>query len=301
MVLTNSAKTRLVVVFLVLFYPVFIAGRTAQAQAGDADLDIRLAKDRAVFLLLFEERGLRGGESETARWIRSGTLNDPDRIERLTRLLREHPNSDFADDAAFLLARAKLYYENDPDAAIEALYKVVKDYPDGAYVAGDPIFLQAVVRRGTRSVGDVVRIDALRSGGPSGEKTPEFRYLEYLWQHPNLTADQARITIAWILSRQRRDRLAEAERLLREVVDSHRDQGRTQADLEAGAAAGFRELVRSGLVRSERLAHHHLIDLLVSQGKLDEGRREVEAYKRLHAGHPSADGIDSALGQERRQ
>ena len=113
----------------------------------------------------------------------------------------------------------------------------------------------------------------------------ELTYFEYLEKHPNLTADETRYWIAWIIKADLKDRFAEAEENLRQLIELRRADRRTQTDLEAAKQCEYGAGITRWMDRTERKAHLLLIDLLLEQNKLESAKAAASDYAKLHAGH----------------
>jgi hypothetical protein len=104
-----------------------------------------------AFLALFKHGTTGGGPPEVRQW--GAFFYDDDnykpgggdeRIAQLRTAIKEYPKSPYADAAALLLARAYYLYEGNEEKAISGLHDVIKDYPDGDWIAEDPIMRQHV-------------------------------------------------------------------------------------------------------------------------------------------------------------
>ncbi len=106
--------------------------------------DERRLEDWPVYSLLIKSGGYGNGLPEPEQWKIHGTLKDSEREPMLREVLEKYPNSEYADDAALLLARAELFYHANPNGAIEKLYKVISDYPSGDWIAEDREWLMII-------------------------------------------------------------------------------------------------------------------------------------------------------------
>lgn len=212
------------------------------------------------------------------------------RIAQLQEAIQKYPKSPYADDAALLLARAYFLYNDDAEKAIAGLYDVIKEHPDGEWVAEDPIVLDYIANRLlTRGREDVTKLPY--SDVMGGYMYRVGSYINYVFAHLNRTSDEAKYCIAWIILRTRKEqRYGEAEDLLRSVIARNGDAGRTQADLKAAKRLENKWL-ETRLPRTERRAHSLLIDLLRKEGKVVAAEEAAEDYARLHKGHESVQGI----------
>ena len=114
----------------------------------------------------------------------------------------------------------------------------------------------------------------------------ELTYFNYWEEHPNLTADEARYWIAWIIvEADLEDRFTEAEQVLQKLIESHRAAHRTQNDLEAAKQRENGLGITKWMDRTERKGHRLLIDLLLKQNKLEQAKAAACDYAKLHTGH----------------
>jgi tetratricopeptide (TPR) repeat protein len=210
----------------------------------------------------------------------------------LRSVVQQYPDSAYADDAALLLARAYYFYEEDADKAIEGLYEVARKYPKGAWIAEDPI-TREVIATAVLIYGPERGLRSRQKGSRSLMATQYMPYMGYAAQHPNLTADEAKYWIAQIILHAKLEaRYAEAEKVLREVIESHRRDQRTLQDLQA-AKRMDNELIAKRLLRPERLAHYLLIGTLKRRGDMEAAQREAQDFARLHAGHRDVEAVRS--------
>ena len=265
-----------------------------------------------VYKLLLKSGGYGSGVIEPMQWVtarqrkRDAILDDEKREPALKEVLKKYSTSEYADDAALLLARARLFYHNDAAGAIGDLYKVIAKYPRGAWIAEDRVFLKHaglsnVTKKGRPRNGwygampSRGNIDAMPKGKGRQEweevwkrMQEELVYFEYLEKHPNYTADEARYWIAWIIIQaDLKDRMAEAEQVLRQVIEARRAELRTKSDNDAAGKVKYGEGITKYMDRTERKTHLFLIGLLLKQGKLDAAKATTSDYAKLHAGHDS--------------
>jgi len=267
-----------------------------------------------AFRALFKPGTYGARASEVFQWMSGDGLEGGQaRIAQLQEAIRKYPNSPYVDDAALLLARASfLYgtdtvkgigvtvvdpdgnehsapraffvYGHDAETAIAGLYDVIKKHPNADWVAEDPIML--------RDIAVLMNTFKRRGKAALSEGTTEYMhevmsYMEYVSEHPNRTSDEAKLCIAWIIFKTRKEqRYQEAEDLLRSVIARYRDAARTQVDLEA-AKHLKNKLIETVLPRTEREASDLLIALLEKQGKNAAAVEAAEEYARLYKGHPS--------------
>jgi len=215
-------------------------------------------------------------------------LTDPKREPGLREMLEKHPDSGYADDTALLLARAKLFYHNDPEGAIRELYKVIEDYPNGHWIAEDRVWLDYIAP--TALSGKVPErgrgwgtLPPKAEGGYAWEL---ITYFEYLEDDPHLTVDVAKYWIAHIIiSKGLSKRFPEAERNFKEVIEAHRNEGRTAKDREAAKQPNASIISR--IWRIERKCHQELIRFYARTGRGAKARSALEDYSSLYDGHTS--------------
>jgi len=267
-----------------------------EEDSPDAGLrwDQRYLHEAPVFRLLVKPEGCGGLGPEWYHYQDLQTekpgavLTDPEREPGLREMLEKYPDSEYADDAALLLARAKLFYHNDPEGAIRDLYKVIEDYPNGHWIAEDGVWLDYIA---PTALSGKVPERGRGYGTLRPEAEPEFEwriitYFEYLENDPHLTVDMAKYWIAQIIiSKGLSKRFPEAERNFKEVIEAHRNEGRTAKDREA-AKQPHANLI-SRIWRIERKCHQELIRFYARTGREAESRSALEDYASLYEGHDS--------------
>jgi hypothetical protein len=227
------------------------------------------------------------------------------RLQQLSAASKSFPDSPFVGNTAFLLARAGflygpdnasrsrpvasrntggpaiLNYGSDAEQAVVALQKVIEKYPGSACVSGDGVLRQRVVpivKHGGRA-----GLEAAKARISSIDGTVE--YTNYLFSHPNQVDDEAKYCIAWIIFRTRHaPRYAEAEQLLRSVIDKHRAENRLAADVKEGQRLK-NPLISENIVRTECNATPLLIALLRVQDKKSEAIQVADDFAKTYQGH----------------
>jgi len=272
--------------------------------------DQKRIRDYPIYNLLIKGGSAGNGVPEVWQWEfakeRGKPFTDQNREANLLQLLRDYPDSDYADDALLLLARCKFLYQGDADGAIGGLYEVIQKHPKTAgssWIAEDRLFngyvmLTDVVKGGGRRngwYGNILteeRIMAIPVEKGRDEwlrirerSLKQLAYFEYWEAHPNWTEDEARYWIAWIIIKgDLKERMGEAEQVLRQIIQAEQ---RTKSDREAASKVPYGEGIVTYMDRTERKAHLLLIDLLLQEGKSDAAREAASDYVRLHDGHPS--------------
>jgi hypothetical protein len=273
--------------------------------------DQQLVEDFPIYLLLIKSGSAGSGAPEAMQWEvakrRGGNFVDVNREAKLSQLLKEYPQSAYADDASLLLARCAFLYHGDADGAIKGLYEVIQNYPQArkcAWIAEESLFLEYAVMVPNEDgwygkVPSKEQIEAMPKG-PSRDDwentkklmSTQLTYFEYLTAHPNWTEDEARYWIAWIIDQAGlKERMGEAEKVLKEVVELRRPEMRTKADLAAAKDLPNGEDITKYMNRTERKAHLYLIELLLKQGKTDAAKASAVDYTVIHSGHPSVDSL----------
>jgi len=137
----------------------------------------------------------------------------PDRRAALQEVVAEHPYSQWADDAALLLACGRYEFEGDRDGAIRSLRAVAERYPDGHSIVdssywpiGEGCRLDAVWVHNQGSLVHLNPDGGIRKTSPYdrfGAMHPRdegiLAYFAHLERYPIYTKDVANLFIAWIL------------------------------------------------------------------------------------------------------
>ncbi len=258
--------------------------------------DQRHLPEYPIYCLLLKRDGVGNGLAEPRQWEWAETrkpLDDDTREPALRALLKKYPDSDYADDAALLLARARLFYHDDAKGAIEQLYAVAAKYPQGHWIAEDAVFLLHAFTPNVTRAGEPCdswfSLPPEERGLSHGWKT--VKYMAYLEQHPNSTADEAHYWIAWIIARmQLQHRYPEAEKLLTGMIEAHRAERRTEKDAQA-AESLHNDIITEMMSRPERASHQLLIELYLLQGDHAKAKAAIADYLVLHKGHASCEGV----------
>ena len=284
----------------------------ADEKPGALRWDKERIRDYPIYRLLVEGSSRGTDALEHRQWERAKAdgkpLVNPKREPNLRALIARYPDSDYADDAALLLARAQFFYHGDVAGAIEGLYEVIKKYPKGTWLAEDLLFLRRARASGVAKDGHLrpgwygdpdnrclEDIQQLPDRPDRDEKMRtwqnverELTYFEYGEREPNLTADEARYWIAWIiLNGDAKERFAEAKRALQELIEARRPERRTLRDLTVAKELEYGEGITKWMYRTERRAHWLLIDLYMAQEREAPAKAAAEDYLSLHAGHRS--------------
>lgn len=282
--------------------PATTPSTTAASSQSSLRWDQRYLRDYHIYKLFlthgFNVEGSRVMMSEPDAWLfarnakKQKALKDDQREGNLKQLLAEYPNSDYAGDAALLLARAKFIYHQDADGAIKDLYKVSENYPESHWVAEDRAFLEWA------TIWDIKRADAAgtkwvpRTSWFGDESPKEHRgtawevltYFSYLDEHPNLTADEALYWIGWIIVEgQVSDRYDEARRNFEKVIAKYRTQRRAQGDVTA--AEQMTDPLLRDIARTEMKSYLLLLRLLEIQNKREEFVKACADFSEVFQGH----------------
>ena len=217
---TNIERCSIIVLsvmYMNMFVTAVVSGeRTVVSQWEDG----RHLSDGAIWSLLVKKNGYGNSGPEWLHW-EGKPLEDSTRKSALEKLLAQYPSSEYADDAALLLARAKLFYDNDPVGAVEELYQVIKDYPNGEWIAEDQIWLFIMPSMVKFDTEGEVELKYPYKGAIDDVCS---KYLIYLESHPHLTVDEARYWIAFIILKTdlRESRYLEAIQILQEVINKYK-------------------------------------------------------------------------------
>jgi len=180
-------------------------------------------------------RASHGGESalETPRWdlmmikeapIWKHLLNSyvyadpakywPERKAALEQVVAKYPESQWADDAALVLACGRCDFENDPKGAIHALKDIGSTYPDGQTIVVewfigercifDDVWLRSQGGLVFLNPDDTIRITKPfdRDGEISQGENEVLTYFEHLGKYPRSTKVTAEVFIAQQLLRE---------------------------------------------------------------------------------------------------
>jgi|GEM_PF-4788262 len=270
--------------------------------------DQQRIRDYPIYRLLLKKGAVGSGMPEQMQWAMAKEKGEPfvdtQREKDLKELLSKYPHSEYADDAALLLARAKFFYHNDVAGAIEDLYKVISEYPKGTWIAEDILFLEFAM------ISNMTKAGKPREGGWFGripslqdiEKIPEgprrdmamersamveerLAYFEHWEKYPNLTSEEAHYWIAKIIIYAGlTDRYDEAIKNLQTIVHTHRADKRAEIDFREGKKQNGR-LIWRRLLRTERKSHVELIDLYMKTQNFSQAAQYAQEYVALHKGH----------------
>jgi len=68
-------------------------------------------------------------------------------ISSFMRVIREFPESSLCDDSLYYIAYVYYYYKNNPSNAIQILYTLLSNYPNGDYYRKAKIFIKKILRK----------------------------------------------------------------------------------------------------------------------------------------------------------
>lgn len=318
---TNRTFIRLAVAIIGMLLWLSV-GSSLAAEKDKMELrwDQQRIRDYPIYRLLLKARSAGSGMPEQIQWAMAKEQGkpfvDPQRETDLTELLSLYPDSEYADDAALLLARARFFYHNDAKGAIENLYKVISKYPKGTWIAEDSLFLEHamlsnVTKAGKpRNDGWFGRIPSLQDiekkpEGPSRDMAMKrlamaqerLTYFEHWEKYPNLTSEEARYWIAKIiLYAELTDRYNEAINNLQNVVKAHRTDKRAEIDFLEGKNQNG-QLIWSKLLRTERTCHVELIDLYLKMRDFSGVTQSAEEYLSLHKDHATCYEVHRKAGE----
>jgi len=296
----NIMKTRRILFVSLII--LFACGYKMYAVAAENQVlsrweDKRRLENWPIYSLLIKSGGYGNGIPEPQQWETYGILKDPEREPKLREVLEKYPNSEYADDAALLLARAELFYHGDPNAAIEKLYKVISKYPDGDWIAEDRVWLTIISEITKLGKDGQLHPREPRKKRPGGELGESFVYLNYLEKEPHNTADEAKYWIAKIILKidLRGSRYQEAVRNLKEVVEKHRFQNRASKDLVA--AGTLKCALLKLLVRTEHKCHLLLIKAYFDKEDYVNVTTTAEDFLSINNGHPTCQDVHRLAGE----
>lgn len=239
---------------------------------------------------------------------RLGLARDKDTVreyeEGLEKVLKDHSDSPFADEAALILARAKFYWHDDVEGAIESLQKVANDYPNGAWIAENREWIHQVnnvfisLRKGRSVVRDVC------ASTPSA-------VLDYIAiEKPNSTVDEAYMTIGDFYAKGYAKPAERQVECYQKILDRHTGTNRFAEDLafvervESKKSAGY--LLSWMRFRHEDRALLNLVEYYRGTGEFQKavvyGKRFIEkmdshALACFRAGiYPKMAEMEDALG-----
>jgi tetratricopeptide (TPR) repeat protein len=311
---------RLAVIFIgiILWWSVGIS-LSAEKDKTELRWDQQRIRDYPIYRLLLKARSTGSGISEEMQWEmakeQGKTFVDSQRENNLKELLSKYPNTEYADDAALLLARARYFYHNDANGAIEDLYKVISKYPKGTWIAEDPLFLEHAM------LSDIIKDGKSTNYGWYGrvlspqeiEKIPEparksemgtwtmvqeeLTYFEHWEKYPNFTAEEARYWIAKIIIEAGlKDRYDEAIKNLQEVIKTHQADKRVETDLlESKKQNG--NLILTKFPRTERNCYHLLIKTCLDKKDYKNAAVNAESYLSIYEGYPTYKEIQREAGE----
>ena len=184
----------LLLIFVVEFTGVFdfAHGQEIHSQRWD----LRMMAERKIW----KEIRLYYSRNPAERW--------PERKNRLQKIINQFPTSQWADDAALMLAGGQAAVDGNTESAIAALRQVMESYPsEHTIVVGwrtymgcklDYMWMLETVPLLSRSRSRPIRVDVL----PSGQMREILAYFEHLEKYPRRTVDVAQLMIAQMLSSQ---------------------------------------------------------------------------------------------------
>jgi len=168
------------------------------------------------------------------------------RLDGARFVLENHPQSEFADDAALLAA--SFAWDIRSSATLQALADVIGRHAAGKFIVGDPTWQRYAPRLVRAEAGGAPQAVGLRAD-PWTTPSLVNAYFAHLETHPNYTGDEARLTLAEYLLRlgDTTGSLAQVDAILMKYPDA----ARANADLQA-AAQGDGSLIAQILRTEER-------------------------------------------------
>ena len=177
--------------------------------------DLRMMAERKIW----KEIRLYYSRNPAERW--------PERKSRLEKIINQFPASQWADDAALMLAGGQATVDGNTESAIAALRQVMESYPsEHTIVVGwrtymgcklDYMWMLETVPLLSRPRSRPIRVDV----PPSGQKLEILAYFEHLEKYPRRTIDIAQLMIAQMLSSQGdvKGAIAELEAIINRTGD----------------------------------------------------------------------------------
>lgn len=261
--------------------------------------DTRRVDEFEAYVLLLPklESGAILNFPEYKLWQKNKPIKDPDRKNNLNKVLTKYSGSQFADDAALLMARSYLLIDNAPEMAIRELYKVIKKFPEANFIAEDRIWLDTI------PYFLQVNKDGSLSARPPQEYqgNKRFMYLRYLDDNPHKTVDEARYWIAEsILSSDlKNDRFDEAVENLKLVINKYKapDKIRTLKDLNGLKELSEKTNTYNWIDRAEIRCHERLVLAYMEAEDYVNAAKEASEFLELYSGHPKTNGMYYYAGQ----
>ncbi len=189
-------------VFVYSFILTFVGGFTYMANFAHSQeihsqrWDLRMMAERKIW----KEIRLYYSRNPAERW--------PERKNRLQKIINQFPTSQWADDAALMLAGGQAAVDGNTESAIAALRQVMESYPsEHTIVVGwrtymgcklDYMWMLETVPLLSRPRSRPIRVDV----PPSGQMREILAYFEHLEKYPRRTVDVAQLMIAQMLSSQ---------------------------------------------------------------------------------------------------
>lgn len=268
-------KIILSIIFTVLVVLCWTSSLTHAYEASAQRWDLQMIEEAPIWEYLL----VKYGYAEHAKYW-------PERRAALQTIINEFPDSQWADDAALIVAWGKAAFEEDSTGAITALREVMKKYPIGQSVVGRCFFDMGCRFDNTwlRWCGGLVFLNpdrTIRASNPfdrsgviSSDHREALAYFNHLEKYPKLTKDIAQSAIAQILWKQGDPAGAIAE--LEQVIARHPDLvAVNKADREAaskpdGYIIGHESVGSHPLWRPEYSVYLSLMGFYQRQGQNDE-------------------------------
>ena len=183
----------------------------------------------------------------------------PERKAGLKKILKDFPDSRWADDAALVLAWGRVVFEDDVDGAIADLERIVSDYPDGHTIVSHSNSEGTCTFEETwslwqRRLVDVGSDGIVESGKPfdsdgklSFQEQEALTYFAHMGKYPRSTKVVAQVFMAELLAK--KGDKAGAAAILKQIISDAADYlpAVSKADRIAGSKPDgvyFRRLLR---------------------------------------------------------
>lgn len=213
----------------------------------------------------------------------------PQRKASLQAIVDEYPNSQYADDAAVILACGRYDIEKDAEGAIVALNQVIKNFPDGRSIL-EPIWAAPLGCRfdwtWTRAMRSFSNLSEYRNTRKRSvdDRAPHIvkgeldalAYFNHLTEFPVYTRDIVRLYISTIL--RTLDRFDEAALELEKVTREIERFSKTVQEDYVAALEGEGNSFIQVLYRPNHVGYQTLVFCYRQSGKHDKALRTLDAY-----------------------
>ncbi len=277
--------TRYIILYSAIFTTIFALSQSCKtAEEPDLRWDKQMIAEAPIWQKLLA--GCWLGSEE--RW--------PEKKSALEQITDKWPDSQWADDAALMLAGGKAAFEDDPNGAIDDSRQIIRMYPDD-----NTVVVQWAPQQG--SVLDPTWVHYARAlvllnpegtirksypfsspGRLSFSEKEQLAYFEHLDKYPRKTATVAKLIIAQIYAYN--NDLKHATGVLENIVDPQQYQTLLKADAAAGSTP-HGTYIRRGLGRTQFHAYMSLITLYKWQGESEKAIATADEFSSLITNPPN--------------